>query len=575
MSNKMFHKICDDAYCQATRNYRNLLDKYLECIGKEWDMDLRMNHQGVCFFQYEQFVIVVEAPKGSASVFVYTCVLICTSTSTAVMKRVLEMNYLTQETCGCTLGLDRSCEDDNALEVTLSYSQPIMGLNRGELCTIVVNFMQTTSYIHCRLTSADSEVEAPTPFRPPPHHTASETSTANEEESKAPAPFQPPPRHTARKPSTPENEAVTPIMSNKSFGPKPLDRARQDQSYVRHPNPKVVITKKSSLQKTFTKMTLALGRSTSKISTKKKGPKKVVAKSSTPHHQIYEDAFCEATQNYRNLLDQYLECLGKDWGMDLRMNHHGVCFFQYDHCVIVVEAPKESASFFVYTCVLRCTSTSTAVMKRALEMNYLTQETCGCTLGLDRSCEDDNVLEVTLSYSQPIMGLNRGELCNIVINFMQTASYIHCQLASAESQVEAPCEQPKHTFRQANEEEPKAPAPFQLPPHHTSRETSTANEEEPKASILFQPPPYHTACETSTPEHEVVTPILSNKSFGPKPLDRERQDQSSVRHLNPKLAIAKKPSLQKTFTKMTLALGRSTSKISTKKKACVRPVVRI
>jgi hypothetical protein len=289
MSNKMFHKVCDDAYCEATQNYRNLLDKYLECIGKEWDMDLRMNHQGVCFFQHEQFVIVVEAPKGSASVFVYTCVLICTSTSTAVMKRALEMNYLTQETCGCTLGLDRSCEDDNALEVTLSYSQPIMGLNRGELCNVVVNFMQTASYIHCQLASADSEVEAPcdqpkhtftqakapAPFQPPPHRTSRATSTANEEKPKAPAPFQPPPHHTARKPSTPENEAVTPIMSNKSFGPKPLDKARQDQSSVRHLKPKVALAKKSSLQKTFTKMTLALGRSTSKISTKKKVPKEV------------------------------------------------------------------------------------------------------------------------------------------------------------------------------------------------------------------------------------------------------------------------------------------------------------
>jgi hypothetical protein len=268
----------------------------------------------------------------------------------------------------------------------------------------------------------------------------------------------------------------------------------------------------------------------------------LVKNSSTPQHQICDDAFCKATQSYRNLLDHYLECIGKDWDMDLRMSHQGICFFQYKHFVIVVEAPKDSASFFIYTCVLRCTSTSTAVMKRALEMNYLTQETCGCTLGLDPSGEDDNVLEITLSYSQPIMGLNRGELCNVVINFMHTASYIHCQLTGAESQVEAPCEQPKHRFTQNNEEEPKAPAPFQ------------------------PPPPHHTASETSTPENEAVTPILSNKSFGPKPLDTARQDQSSVRHLNPKLTLAKKSSLQKTFTRITLALGRSTSKVSTKKK---------
>jgi hypothetical protein len=269
----------------------------------------------------------------------------------------------------------------------------------------------------------------------------------------------------------------------------------------------------------------------------------VVKSSSTPQHHICDDALCEETQNYRKRLDHYLECIGKDWDMDLRLNHKGICFFQYEHFVIVVEAPKQSASFFVYTCVLRCTSTSTAVMKRALEMNYLTQETCGCTLGLDASCEDDNALEVTLSYSQPIMGLNRGELCNIVMNFMESASYIHSQLAGVESQVEAHCEQPKHTFTQA------------------------LNEEEPKARAPFQPPPHHTASETSTPKNEAVTPITSNKSFGLEPHDRARQVRFSVvRHLNPKLALAKQPSLQKTFTKMTLALGRSTSKVPTKKK---------
>ena len=143
--------------CEETLKYRSLLDQYLECLAKEWNLPtLRMNHQGICTFCHEQFLIVLEVPTDSSCFFLYTCVYHCTSKCTAIMKKALELNYLTQETCGCTLSLDPTMSeddhhDDDMLQLTLSYSQPIMGLNREELCTIVINFIETTSYLHFQL----------------------------------------------------------------------------------------------------------------------------------------------------------------------------------------------------------------------------------------------------------------------------------------------------------------------------------------------------------------------------------------------------------------------------------------
>jgi hypothetical protein len=144
-------------------------------------------------------------------------------------------------------------------------------------------------------------------------------------------------------------------------------------------------------------------------------------------HVICDDALCKETQKYRKELDHYLECIGKDWDMDLRIDHRGICTFQHGRFLVVIEVPKESASFFVYTCLMKSSSNSASMMRKALELNYLAQETSGCTLALDPTCKEH--LEVTLCYSQPIMGLDRGELCNIVVNFTETAAKLHHQLA--------------------------------------------------------------------------------------------------------------------------------------------------
>jgi hypothetical protein len=173
---------CDAACRKKTKHYRALLDDYLNCIGKDWDMpSLRMNHQtGICAFQYRNFIICIEVPFESACFFLYTCVLLldtttATTTTTrtnptttttttgfaVVMRRALELNYLTQTTRGCTLSMDPTTKDDegDALQLTLSYSQPILGLAKGEFCTIVVNFLDTAQQLQQQLLQCCPEEE--------------------------------------------------------------------------------------------------------------------------------------------------------------------------------------------------------------------------------------------------------------------------------------------------------------------------------------------------------------------------------------------------------------------------------
>ena len=183
----------------------------------------------------------------------------------------------------------------------------------------------------------------------------------------------------------------------------------------------------------------------------------------------------------------------------------GICTFAYKQFIIVIEMPKESTCFFVYTCLKHCTNRCTPIMKRALELNYLTQQTNGCTIGIDSTLgvtstptttmavamggprpyfngdndddmdnekeeddreedqdekldvivdydediieefedgihfertnyydDDDDPLELTLSYTHPIVGLTQGEFCNILVNFMETAEALYDDLDSVQ-----------------------------------------------------------------------------------------------------------------------------------------------
>jgi hypothetical protein len=267
------------------------------------------------------------------------------------------------------------------------------------------------------------------------------------------------------------------------------------------------------------------------------------------------------TQTNREQLNHDLQCIGKELGMELRINRRGASFFQYGRFVVVIEAPKEpsSSSFFLYTSLLRCASTSISVLRKALELNYLNQETRGCTLALNPTCEDENELEVTLCYAHPIMGLNQGELGTIVKNFMGTASNLHQHLTS--SQTSSKVDTVPMVYKRLPKREPQ-----RMPSTPGGRKPPTVGSV-PKLykRRSIQPPQLNTLVPAPPQEDVDATPIISNKS-----LDRKIFiDPPPAPSNDPKLSNRRSKSIQsvKTFTKgnMTLGLATSTYSYETKK----------
>ncbi len=136
-----------------------------------------------------------------------------------------------------------------------------------------------------------------------------------------------------------------------------------------------------------------------------------------------------ATQRYRDSINQCLATIGKEWDADLELNHRGICSFQCGGFVVVIEVPWDSKAFFVYTSIMKCLPTSTAVMRKALELNYLTQATAGCTIALDPNQPQD--MEITLCRCQRIDGTNHSNLASLVKNLLRTACTVQKQLDRA------------------------------------------------------------------------------------------------------------------------------------------------
>ena len=111
-------------------------------------------------------------------------------------------------------------------------------------------------------------------------------------------------------------------------------------------------------------------------------------------------------------------------GKDVSLNADGMSYFLFKKFVVVVEVPMDNNNIvFIYTMVCRLVATDnqTAVLKRAMELNYMEFLTRGATLGLDGE-------EVNLCYSTPIPGLSFSDLKAAMDAFLLTASEVNEQL---------------------------------------------------------------------------------------------------------------------------------------------------
>jgi hypothetical protein len=138
------------------RKNRKLVDHYLKRMGTYVGKNLSLNAEGICYFPYQKFIIVIEVPEDHLDVcFIYTmvCQLAETDNIMEVMKLAMELNYMQYGTRGATIGLEGE-------EVNLCFSTPIAGLSSFcDLKVVVEDFMQTSVEINKKL---DSVKRAPT-----------------------------------------------------------------------------------------------------------------------------------------------------------------------------------------------------------------------------------------------------------------------------------------------------------------------------------------------------------------------------------------------------------------------------
>ena len=132
---------------ELLRKNRRTVDHYLRRVGALMRKEVSLNSNGLCYFSFKKFIIVVEVPSDNKSrLFFYTmvCKLAASDNRVAVMKRAMELNYMAHATRGATLGLDRE-------EVNLCYSTPIQGLTFLDFKAAIEAFIVTASEVNEQL----------------------------------------------------------------------------------------------------------------------------------------------------------------------------------------------------------------------------------------------------------------------------------------------------------------------------------------------------------------------------------------------------------------------------------------
>lgn len=130
---------------------RRIIDGHLRRVGHLAERPLLLNPDGMCYFPYKKFIIVVEVPEDDGGVvFLYT---MCYQmqegdNKSAVLLTAMELNYMQVGTRGATLGINEMNE------VHLTFSIPIHQLSKDDFSSCLEGFMQTASEMNDCLNAA-------------------------------------------------------------------------------------------------------------------------------------------------------------------------------------------------------------------------------------------------------------------------------------------------------------------------------------------------------------------------------------------------------------------------------------
>ena len=133
----------------------------------------------------------------------------------------------------------------------------------------------------------------------------------------------------------------------------------------------------------------------------------------------------------RKTIDSYLAEISSAVGKNIRLNDQGICAFTYEHLTIVIEVPESVGSFFVYASLLSSNKASdqTALFKKALQLNYLQQETRGGCISIDPVND-----EIMFSYTDRIAEVNATDFRNILENFIESSLNMYKELDKISAQ---------------------------------------------------------------------------------------------------------------------------------------------
>jgi hypothetical protein len=131
---------------ERTKKNRKIIASILKHFGQKVGSKLSLCNKGICYFQFNQFVIGIEVPADSESFFFHSMVfgLRPTSDRLAILESCMQLNYMKQATRGSTLGLDGD-------EVNLCWSSPVIGVTRESFVEALENFILTAVEVHEQL----------------------------------------------------------------------------------------------------------------------------------------------------------------------------------------------------------------------------------------------------------------------------------------------------------------------------------------------------------------------------------------------------------------------------------------
>lgn len=125
---------------------RKIMNSVLKYVGQQVNKELSLCDKGICYFQCNQFMIVIEVPDKSDSVFLYSMVfgLRRKDDRGAILEKCMQLNYMKHATRGSTLGL-------NGDEMNLCFSCPVSGLTRDSFVEALENFIVTALQVNTEL----------------------------------------------------------------------------------------------------------------------------------------------------------------------------------------------------------------------------------------------------------------------------------------------------------------------------------------------------------------------------------------------------------------------------------------